>query len=172
MSVSKYIAVVSGIQTEVEFTVTSTGAPDAGKGVGLGADGKLDASVMPTGVGPVAVSITAFENISAGLFVNIFQHAGIAKVRKADYSSADTSADGFIKVDATANNPVVVYLPGNINPNLSALSKGVTYYLGATGVPISDPSGIPANGIVQILGKSTNDTALCFVNTLFNQKIP
>jgi hypothetical protein len=45
----KFLKLVSGELQNAEALVASSGAPDAGKIVGLGTDGKFDMSVLPAG---------------------------------------------------------------------------------------------------------------------------
>jgi hypothetical protein len=81
---NRYIAMINGLFTQVQALVTSAGAGDAGKIVATDAAGKLDASLMPTGVGADTASIVSSENLAAGDLVNVFDSSGTPKVRKAD----------------------------------------------------------------------------------------
>lgn len=171
MAVDKYLANgADGLPVEVEFTVVSAGEANAGEGVGLDNTGRLSSTVMPVGVGPVSTSITAYEDIAAGLYVNIFQHAGVAKIRKADNSDPTKNADGFIAEDVLANASAVMYLPGNVNSNLVGLDPGKRYFLASSGAVTSDPTTIPAGGIYQPLGKSLSATEMIFDNSQFREK--
>ena len=76
---------------EVEATVTSTGVAEAGDVVALDANGKLDMSVLPTGIGADVAIILASENLGAGDFVNIYNNAGTANVRLADATAANAA---------------------------------------------------------------------------------
>ena len=66
----------SGKEQEREFAVASTGAPDAGRGVGLDESGKLDPSVLPTGVGADVIVAQASEDLDAGDIVNVWNDGG------------------------------------------------------------------------------------------------
>jgi hypothetical protein len=92
---NKYIAMVAGLLTEVAALVTSAGAGDAGKIVALDSSGKLDTSLMPTGVGADTQAIATSESLAAGDLVNVFNSTG-AKVRKADSSVSGKEAHGFV----------------------------------------------------------------------------
>ena len=73
----KYIKQVAGVRTEVEATAVSTGVTEAGDIVALDANGKLDTTLMPTGVGADTASILASENLAAGDFINIWDDAAV-----------------------------------------------------------------------------------------------
>ena len=74
---------------EVEGTVVSAGAGNAGDIPALDATGKLDMSVMPNGIGADTAIIEASESLTAGDFVNIYNNTGTAIVRKADASQTN-----------------------------------------------------------------------------------
>lgn len=90
----KPIQLVSGVLTEVEAKIASAGAGDAGKIVALDASGKIDSTMMPSGVGSDSKSMTASEALSAGDIVNVHDSSG-AKVRKADATATGKNAVGF-----------------------------------------------------------------------------
>ena len=92
---AKYISQVAGVLTEVAGLATSAGAGDAGKIPQLDGSGKLDPSLMPTGIGADTASIQASEALSAGDLVNVWNSGG-ARVRKADASTSGKEAHGFV----------------------------------------------------------------------------
>ena len=98
---AKYIANVSGTLTEVSGLASSAGAGDAGKIPQLDAAGRIDASMMPVGIGADTAAITASEALSAGDLVNVWNSGG-PKVRKADATTAGKRAHGFV-LSAVAN---------------------------------------------------------------------
>ena len=61
----------------------------------LDAAGKLDITMMPTGIAADTAVITTSEALAAGDFVNIWNSTG-AKVRKADATVAGKEAMGFV----------------------------------------------------------------------------
>ena len=63
--VDKVLQLVGGKQTEVPGTVTSTGSAEAGKMVALGPDGRLDPTLMPTG-------LVLYENVVGASIVLLF----------------------------------------------------------------------------------------------------
>jgi hypothetical protein len=85
MAGNKYLKNASGVITEEASIQSSSGAGDAGKIPALDSSGKLDSTMMPTGVGADTSSIATSEDLSAGNIVNVHDSSG-AKVRKADAS--------------------------------------------------------------------------------------
>lgn len=155
---NKYIALVSGELHEVEATVTSAGAGDAGEIVALDSSGKLDVTVLPTGVGPDVAVITASENLAAGDFVNIHDSTG-AKVRKADNSN-DRPAHGFVKDAVTSAASATVYFEG-ANDDQSGLTPGGRCYLGTGGaVTQTAPTSGGGASISQYLGVAVSATEI------------
>ena len=158
----KYLKQENGVLKEQEATVQSTGATDAGKIVALDTSGKLDNSVLPTGVGDETKIVPAYEDLSAGDFVNFFDDAGTVKVRKADASTSGKYADGFVLTAVTTGNNATVYLSG-INNQLTGLTGGSYYYLSAS-IPgagtTTPPSG--SGEVVQRLGKALSATEIAF----------
>lgn len=159
----KPLQIVSGIPTEVEATVTSAGAADAGKIVALDAAGLLDASVMPAGIGQNVDTVASSENLAAGDFVNLYNNAGTINCRKADADNA-RPAHGFVKAGVTSPANATVYGLGELNDQVSGLTVGAAYWLSTTagGVTTTPPSGT-AN-IVQPLGVAKSATAIRFLS--------
>ncbi|MHA1873138.1 MAG: hypothetical protein ACTSVB_03395 [Candidatus Heimdallarchaeaceae archaeon] len=157
----KYISFdrTTGRLKEVEATVQSSGSSDAGKIVALGSDGKLDSSVLPAGMGEDTIALPAYEDLSAGDFVNIFQDGGTTKVRKADASS-NKPAHGYVLNSVSAGNNVTIHFDGH-NTQLTGLTPGKYYFLSDTtpgGVSDTPPS--TAGHIAQKLGVAINDTTI------------
>lgn len=90
----KTLQLKNNITTEVEGVTASTGAADAGKIAALGPDGRFDDSLLPAGIGADTKIYPASEVLAAGDYVNIWDDAGTAKVRKADASAANAGIDG------------------------------------------------------------------------------
>lgn len=149
---------------EVEATVISTGAGNAGDVVALDAGGKLDVSVLPTGIGPDVVVIEASENLGAGDFVNIYESAGSVYVRRADASAPNAGeiAHGFVLNNVNSGDNATVYFEGP-NGQLSGLTPGTTYALSSTTpggvVPLSSAT-TTAGESLQILGVATSTTSI------------
>ncbi len=159
----KPLQLVNNRVTEVEAKVVSAGAGDAGKVVALDSTGKLDSSVMPTGIGADVAVIEATENLAAGDFVNIYDSTG-PKVRKADATTAAAGkqAHGFVIAGVTSGQNATVYFEGS-NGQLSSLTPGATYVLSHTtpgGVTILASATTTAGHILQPLGVAISTTAV------------
>lgn len=151
----------AGMPKEVELTVISSGVGNAGDGVALDSAGKLDISVMPTGIGADTVTAIAGENLSAGNLVYI---NGSGQVLKADASSSTKGAIGFVIASVTSGNSATVYMEGSIT-GLSSLTPGARYYLSnSIAGAISLYSGLTFSPghISQYVGPATSATVLSF----------
>lgn len=157
----KYIYNNGGTLTEKEGVVSSTGVSDAGKIVALSSDGKLDDTVMPTGIGADTLSITASEALSAGDLINIYDNAGTPNVRKAD-AATNKEAHGFVKNSVTSGNNALVYFDGSIT-GFTGLTPGAKQYLSATTAGQVTATAPSTSGyIVQCVGWATSATSISF----------
>jgi len=157
----KYIYNNSGTLTEKEGTVSSTGVSEAGKVVALDTDGKLNESVMPTGVAADTLSITASEALSAGDLVNIYDNTGVTNVRKAD-AATNKEAHGFVKSAVNSGNDAFVYFDGSIS-GFTGLTPGAKQYLsGTTAGQVTATAPTTASYIVQAVGWATSPTTISF----------
>jgi hypothetical protein len=159
MAGNKYIANSAGTLTEVSAIQASAGAGDAGKIPALDAAGRIDNSMMPTGIGADTASVTASENLAAGDWVNIWNSTG-AKVRKADATVAGKEAHGFVLSAVTSGNSATVYFEGT-NTGVTGQTPGIVYLsttagLGASSAPSS------AGNVVQRIGFAVSATAVNF----------
>lgn len=145
--------------------IVSTGAPDANKLVATGADGRLDNSVMPVGIGADTAVLPSSENLASGDKVNIWNDAGTSKVRKADATAAGKEAVGFVLDAVTAPANAVVYFEGR-NTSLSGLTPGARYFLSASaaGSITTTPPSATGN-VVQYVGIAYSTTELAFEAT-------
>jgi len=159
----KYVRIGTGAADlqEIEATVESTGASEAGNIIGLDAGGKLDESLFPTGIGADTKLIEASENLSAGDFVNVFNDSGTVKVRRADASSVGREANGFVLSAVTAPNNATVYFSG-INDELTGLDLGAIYYLSTTAGDVATTRPSTAGQFVQKLGRTLSATEISF----------
>lgn len=156
----KPLHIVGGQPVEVEAKTASAGAADAGKIIALDAGGKIDSTMMPSGVGADAKSMTASEAISAGDIVNIHDSSG-AKARKADATTSSKRAVGFAP-SAIANGATgTIQFEGTI-AGLSGLTIGAPYYLATTagGITTTPPTG--SGNAVQMVGVAISATELSF----------
>lgn len=161
----KYLEIgADGLPTEVEGLVSSAGAGDAGKIPALDSAGRLDTSVLPAGIGQNVSLLTASENLVAGDWVNIFDDAGTAKVRKADNSNA-RRAHGFVRAAFSSAATATVYGAGELNDQLSSLTLGAEYFLDTAGGETTTTPTAPGS-IVQGLGVAESATAIRFAPTI------
>lgn len=138
----------------------SAGAGDAGRIPALDAAGKLDPSMMPSGVGAEVVVAPSSESMAAGDFVNRWNDGGTIKYRLADADNG-RPADGYVKAAVTSPANATVYPLGTINTDLSGLTLDAVYYLGKTpGAVVTDISGHGDTDIVQRIGKAISATAI------------
>jgi hypothetical protein len=144
---------------EQEATTTSSGAGDAGKIVALHTDGKLHSSLMPTGIGADTTVYPAYENLTAGNFVNVFQDGGVTKVRKADATSISKMAHGFVLENVTAGSDATVYCSGS-NTQLSGLIPGAKYFLSTTAGAVTDTPPTSSGYIIQFVGPAKSETTI------------
>ena len=154
-----YIALVNGVDTEVQGTVTGGTAAQAGKIVATDGTGRLDPSIMPVGVMADTYSGTAAEALSAGAYVYIKSDGQVAN---ASGASGGNPCIGFVLTAVTAGASALVYFEGR-NTALTGLTVGARYYLsdttpgGATATPV-----VGAGKLHQYLGRAISTTTLSF----------
>jgi len=149
----KISAVALGIQS-------SLGAADADKMIATNAEGKLDESFLPAGIGASTNSLPASENLSAGDYVDIYTDGGVSKIRRADAATLK-AADGFVTAGVTAGANGTVYPLGEKNTQHTGLTPGTDYFLSVTvpgGVQTAAPSA--AGQLYQRLGVAISATEL------------
>lgn len=162
MSVATYLARVAGRISEVLATVSSGGSGDAGKIVALDTDGRLNPSVMPTGIGADTSSIVASEALSAGDLVNIWDDSGTPSVRKADASTTGKEAVGFVVDSFSSAATALVYFEGSIT-GLTSLTIGARYYLsGSTPGAVTTTPVTGTGKVHQFIGIAKSATSITF----------
>lgn len=156
----KVLQLVLGRIKEFATPTVSAGAADAGKIPGLDANGKLDLTFMPTGIGPNTKVLPATEALVIGDMVNVYSNAGVISVRKADATSNAKMVHGFVLAAFASGANATVYT-GGINPNQTGLTIGLPVYLSAT-APGKGTNTVPstAGHIVQQLGVATSATEM------------
>lgn len=159
MAGDKYIKNNAGTLTEQAATQTSAGAGDAGKIPALDAAGKLDTTMMPTGVAADVATVTTSEALAAGDLVNIWNSSG-AKVRKADASTSGKEAHGYVIAGVGSGAAATVYFEGT-NAQVTGLTPGVQFLSTTPGLATNTaPSG--SGNVVQRVGFATAAAALNF----------
>jgi len=126
------------------------GAPNAEKLPSLDAAGRLDITMMPTGLGSDTAVLPCLGDLAAGDFVNVFDNGGAFTVRKADASSVATAAHGFVLDAVLDGGNATVYFEGT-NTAVLGMSPGSVYLSTTAGVGANAaPTG--SGQIVQKIG--------------------
>ena len=162
MAAKKFLSLIGGRFKEVIGVIVSTGASSDGALVALDAAGKLDASVMPAGIGANTVTATATEALAASDLVNVYDNSGVASVRKADATVEGKECNGFVKSAFANAAAVTVYGPGSVMTGLTGLTAGARQYLATTaGARVAvAPSG--SGNVVQKIGDAMSTTSIAF----------
>lgn len=159
MAGNKYLKISGGAIAEQAALQSSSGAGDAGAIVALDASGRIDTSMMPTGIAADTAAIQASENLALGDLVNIHNASG-AKVRKADATTAGKEAHGFVLGAVTSGQNATVYFEG-ANTGVTGLTPGVQYLSTTAGLATSTPPSAASN-VVQRVGLATAAASLNF----------
>lgn len=160
MAGNKYIKNNAGTLTEEAAIQASAGAGDVGKIVALDAAGKIDNSMMPTGIGADTASIVSSENLAAGDLVNVWNNTGTANVRKADATTSGKEAHGFVLAAVTSPAAATVYFEGT-NTAVTGLTPG-NQFLAATAGTATVTAPSAAGNVVQKIGIATSATTMNF----------
>lgn len=144
---------------EIEATQTG-GAPGADKIPSLDANGRLDATMMPTGIGADTGVLEASGALSAGDFVNVFDDAGTPKVRKADASAIGTIAHGFVLEAVADAANATVYFEG-ANTAVTGQTAGQVFLTATAGVA-GGTAPTTSGQVVQKLGVAVSATQINF----------
>ena len=156
----KYIALLTGIETEVEGTITGGTAAQDGKIVALDATGRLSQTIMPVGITPDTYTGTASEALSAA---NPFVYVkSDGQVANASAASGGNPTIGFVLANHASASQAVVYFEGRVT-GLTGLTVGARYYLSDTtagGLTTTPVSG--AGKLHQYLGRAVSTTTLSF----------
>lgn len=153
----------SGVTRQYTPKDVSTGAADAGNIVALGSNGRIDMTMLPSGIGDGTRLGTASEALQAGNFVQEFAEGGVWSVRKADNSNG-RYATGFVRGSVAAAAQATVYPLDGVNDQLTGLTIGSNYFLGTAGaaIPTALDAALVANAglIDQKLGRAKSATEL------------
>lgn len=144
---------------EVEAVATG-GAGQANKIPALDLSGRLDSTMMPTGIGAETSIVPAFGALAAGDLVNVFNDSGVMRARKADASSAVAPANGFVLAAVADTANATVYW-GGLNNAVTGLTPG-QHYLSTTAGLSNHVAPATAGNIVQKVGIAVSSTVLNF----------
>ena len=143
----------------VNGTTVSAGAGDVGKFPQLDASGRIDTTVLPTGIGADTAVITTSEALAAGAYVNVWSSTG-AKVRNADATVAGKHAMGFVLAAFGAAVSATVYFEGT-NTAVTGQTPGPVF-LATTAGTGSTTAPAAAGNIIQPIGFAVSATAVNF----------
>jgi hypothetical protein len=161
MAGDKYIKDNAGRLTEQAAVQTSAGAGNAGNIPALDATGKLDITMMPTGVTAEAKTIVASEALSSGDLISLWNDSGTSKMRKADATTAGKEADGYVK-DAVLSGASGTAFFDSINTGVSGLTIDTIYYLSTTAGGVTSTAPSATGNVVQEIGKTSATGELIF----------
>jgi hypothetical protein len=160
MTTNKFLTLINGVERLVQAIVASTGASDANKLISTGANGRIDNSFMPVGIGAQTETIAASEALTAGDFVNIYDNAGTRNVRKADASNG-REANGFVLANVANAANATVYISG-LNNAVTGVTIGRRYLSATTpGASTATPPSA-ASQTYQTLGYAVSTTGILF----------
>lgn len=160
MAGNKYIKNNAGVLTEEASMQASAGAGDAGKIIALDSTGKIDSSMMPVGIGADTGVLMASEALAAGNFVNVWNDTGVAKVRKADATTAGKEAHGFVLAAVTLGANASVYFEGT-NTQVTGQTAGKVFLATTAGGATATAPAVAGN-VVQNIGFAISATAINF----------
>lgn len=144
-----------------ETTATQTGGAGNEELIpSLDAAGRLDVTMMPSGISADTASIVAAGALIAGDFVNIYNNLGVVTCRLADASAIGTRAHGFVLAAVANAAMATVFFEGENN------GAGVTGMIGGD-VFLSEVAGdatatapTTSGAIVQKLGVGISATGI------------
>lgn len=159
-----YTDKVNGVWQRLVAIATSAGVADADKLIATNANGELDSSFLPPGLGAETYTGgVANEALSAGELVNILDDGGVSKIIKADATVTNKTADGFVLQPYAINDAVTVHLPGQKITGLTGLTIGANYFLNTTAGGITtDVSAFVAGNVVQCIGTAADASTILF----------
>lgn len=160
MPAKKFLRLINGVITEAFGIQTSAGAASAGDVPVLDDTGRLDNSMMPVGIGADTAVIDASEGLAAGDWINVWDDAGIAKVRKADATTSGKEANGFVLSAVTIGSPATVYFEGT-NTQVSGQTPGPVYLQTTAGTGGATAPSASGN-LVQQVGVALSATSVNF----------
>lgn len=104
----------AGKYNQEVLAATDGGIGNAGGIPALDQNGRLTPAMMPAGFGADADTITAFEALTAGDFVSIYDSgAGVPKVRKAVATGIGFEAKGYVVANVAANGQATIMFDDN-----------------------------------------------------------
>lgn len=162
MAAKKALRNTLGRITEFVGVVTSAGATNDGDFVVLDSTGKLDASVLPSGIGQNTISAVASEALVANDLVNWYNNTGTVNVRKADATAVGKECNGFVKAAVANAATATIFLSGNVITGLTGLTPGTRQYLSTTPGTRTETAPSTAGNVSMMIGYSVGATSIVF----------
>lgn len=121
---------------------------------------KIDGDMVIIGSYGEKTDVPAFENLTAGEQVNVFNDSGTLKARLADASNSAKFASGYVTETVTTGNTVAVFRDG-INSDVTGLTKGDRLFLSDSTPGAVTPTKPTAGGsFVQQVGEALSATTM------------
>lgn len=154
---------IDGALQEVETIDASVGAGSSGGIISANDQGQVDITFLPPGAAGGTFVRTASEGLSAGDFLNIWNDAGVEKVRKADRTNGRV-AHCFTDAGVALGAAATCYPPGESNVSLAGLTIGAVYVLGTVGaIEPASTATIASGDLEQVVGSASADDTLLFI---------
>lgn len=135
---------------------SSAGAGSAGKLVALDSGGKVNANMMPSGIGAEQVAVTAATSLAQYDLVNIYLDGETLKARKADGGTNKYRAHAFcpeaIESAATGNIQMTGLITG------TGFTPGARQFLSDTPGTRTETALSGAGKIHQVVGYAVSET--------------
>lgn len=150
-----------------EVGATGQSAYQAMQGSGYtGTEAEWVASLQPNLAGAVVVShaFLTSESITKGMFVNVWNNAGVPNIRCATAEVEGKQAHGFILNDVASGLLATVYFAG-VNDQCTGLSVGDQYLSVAPGVSSSFTPNTSGH-VLQTLGLAISATTMFLIQAM------
>ena len=154
---STYITNINGQNHEAEGVETG-GAGQEHKIVQTGADGRLNETLMPVGIGADVATAPAAETLTAGNLVAIDENGEVVRA-SADVGGKDAMA--FVKASYAAAETAMAYFDGQVT-GLTGLTPGARYYLSETPGQVTDTPVVGSGKRLQFVGRAVSASVLEF----------
>lgn len=162
MPAKKFLALVVGRMKQITAVVTSTGASNDGDLVALDAAGKLDASVMPAGIGANTVAALASETLATNDLINLYNNAGVINARKADGTAEGKEVHGFVKANFAPATSATIFTSGNTITGLTGLTPGARQYMATVAGTRTEVAPNATGNVSQMIGIAAGATSIVF----------
>lgn len=158
MAAKSYLSLIAGVRTLVAGVVVGGTATQDGALLALDANGRIDNSVLPVGIGADTFTSTAGEALAAG---DLCYVTAAGTIMKAGAGAAGTVCQGFVLASSANSASATIYFEGR-NTSLTGLTAGTRYYLSETagGVTATPVTGTGKRH--QFIGRAVSATSLDF----------